>query len=57
MRSGIRSWSKCVIFSRITKSSSNVGPRVPPRSEFWLSETTVPWLVVSMSMPFALEAC
>ena len=27
MRSGMRSWSKCVIFSRRMKSSSSVGPR------------------------------
>ena len=32
-RSGIRSWSKCVIFSRRWKSSSNVGPRAPAFSE------------------------
>ena len=48
IRSGIRSWSKWVIFSRKTRSSSSVGPRVPARSEFWLSEIGNPWLVVSV---------
>ena len=47
MRSGIRSWSKWVIFSRRMKSSSSVGPRSPAFSEFWLSATGTPWLVVS----------
>ena len=47
MRSGMRSWSKCVIFSRRMKSSSSVGPRRPAFSEFWLSATGTPWLVVS----------
>ena len=37
MRSGMRSWSKWVIFSRRMKSSSSVGPRRPALSEFWLS--------------------
>jgi hypothetical protein len=32
--------------SRSTKSSSSVGPRDPLFSEFWLSETGTPWLVV-----------
>jgi hypothetical protein len=36
IRSGMRSWSKCVIFSRRTKSSSRVGPRSPALSEAWL---------------------
>ncbi len=44
----MRSWSKWVIFSRRTKSSSSVGPRAPLVSEFWLSEIAVPWLVVSV---------
>ncbi len=48
MRSGMRSWSKCVIFSRRMKSSSSVGPRSPAFSEFWLSPTPTPWLVVSI---------
>ena len=47
MRSGIRSWSKWVIFSRRMKSSMRVGPRRPALSEFWLSATGTPWLVVS----------
>ena len=47
MRSGMRSWSKCMIFSRRMKSSSSVGPRGPCFSEFWLSAMTTPWLVVS----------
>ena len=47
MRSGIRSWSKWVIFSRRMKSSSSVGPRSPALSECWLSATGTPWLVVS----------
>jgi hypothetical protein len=34
------------LFSRSTKSSSKVGPRAPLRSEFWLSETGMPWLAV-----------
>ena len=29
------------------KSSSSVGPRRPAFSEFWLSATGTPWLVVS----------
>ena len=45
MRSGMRSWSKCVIFSRRMKSSSSVGPRSPAFSEFWLSAMATPWLV------------
>ena len=32
-RSGMRSWSKCMIFSRRWKSSSSVGPRRPAFSE------------------------
>ena len=47
MRSGIRSWSKCVIFSRRMKSCSSVGPRSPALSELWLSATGTPWFVVS----------
>ena len=34
IRSGIRSWSKCWIFSRRMKSSSRVEPRGPAFSEF-----------------------
>ena len=34
IRSGMRSWSKWVIFSRRMKSSSSVGPRSPALSEF-----------------------
>ena len=37
IRSGMRSWSKWVIFSRRMKSSRRVGPRRPAFSEFWLS--------------------
>ena len=33
IRSGMRSWSKWVIFSRRMKSSSSVGPRRPAFSE------------------------
>src|SRR5690349_190471 len=51
MRSGMRSWSKWVIFSRRMKSSSRVGPRGVSRSEFWLSATGMPWLVVSAGWP------
>ena len=46
MRSGMRSWSKCVIFSRRMKSFSSAGPRSPALSEFWLSATATPWFVV-----------
>src|SRR5688572_13881366 len=46
MRSGMRSWSKCVIFSRRMKSSSSAGPRSPAFREFWLSAIRTPWLVV-----------
>jgi hypothetical protein len=46
MRSGMRSWSKCVIFSRRMKSSSSVGPRSPAFSECWLSATGTPWFVL-----------
>ena len=41
----MRSWSKCVIFSRRMKSSSSVGPRSPAFSECWLSATGTPWFV------------
>ena len=51
MRSGIRSWSKCVIFSRRMKSSSKAGPRKPAFSEFWLSATDTPWFVVRTRPP------
>src|SRR5262245_50207658 len=37
----MRSWSKCVIFSRRMKSSSRAGPRRPALSEFWLSPAGV----------------
>jgi len=47
----MRSWSKWVIFSRKMKSSSAVGPRRPIFSEFWLSATFTPWLVVSSRLP------
>ena len=33
------------------KSSSSVGPRKPALSEFWLSATGTPWLVVSTRPP------
>src|SRR6218665_2972197 len=46
MRSGMRSWSKWVIFSRRMKSLSSAGPRRPALSEAWLSATGTPWLVV-----------
>ncbi|MCY1520454.1 hypothetical protein D9M68_552310 [compost metagenome] len=46
MRSGMRSWSKWVIFSRRTKSFSKAGPRKPALSECWLSLTRTPWFVV-----------
>src|SRR5690606_22728703 len=42
----MRSWSKCVIFSRRTTSFNKAAPRRPALSEFWLSETRTPWLVV-----------
>src|SRR5436190_5413038 len=51
MRSGIRSWSKWVIFSRRMKSSSNAGPRNPAFREFWLSATYTPWFVVMAREP------
>ena len=54
MRSGMRSWSKWKIFSRRTKSSSSVGPRVPRRRLFWLSEIRVPWLVVRYAVGVGL---
>ena len=38
-RSGMRSWSKCMIFSRRWKSSSRVGPRSPAVSELSASST------------------
>ncbi len=44
----MRSWSKWVIFSRRMKSSIRVGPRRPALSEFWLSATATPMLVVSI---------
>ena len=44
----MRSWSKCVIFSRRMKSSRSVGPRSPARSEFSSSAIGTPWLVVSV---------
>ena len=48
-RSGIRSWSKCMIFSRRWKSSSSVGPRSPTRRLLSVSSTGTPWAVVSVS--------
>src|SRR5690606_24475774 len=50
MRSGMRSWSKWVIFSRRMKSLSSAGPRTPALSEDWLSAMSTPWLVVSGPM-------
>ena len=46
-RSGIRSWSKCVIFSRRWWSCSSVGPRSPALSEWSESRSRAPWAVVS----------
>ena len=45
-RSGMRSWSKRVIFSRRWKSSSSVGPRGPALSESSVCGTRTPWSVV-----------
>src|SRR5436190_3929184 len=50
----MRSWSKCVIFSRRMKSSSSVGPRTPALSELWLSGICRPWLVVSIGSSVAV---
>ncbi len=47
----MRSWSKWKIFSRRWKSSSNVGPHRPARSEFWSSATATPCRVVSTGRP------
>ena len=52
----MRSWSKCVSFSRKIKSSIKVGPRKPAFSEFWLSPTGTPWLVVSTQPLSSLRA-
>jgi hypothetical protein len=52
----MRSWSKWKIFSRRMKSSSSVGPRVPSRRLFWLSEIRVPWLVVRYALASVLPA-
>jgi hypothetical protein len=57
MRSGMRSWSKWVIFSRRMKSSSRDGPRRPAISEFWLSATGTPWWVVSTCLDPSMRAC
>jgi len=38
------------------KSSSSVGPRRPAFSEFWLSATSTPWLVVSARAPESTRA-
>src|SRR5690554_7367395 len=54
MRSGMRSWSKWVIFSRRMKSLSSAGPRTPALSEDWLSAISTPWLVVSGPMGVSL---
>src|ERR1044072_6266038 len=45
----MRSWSKCVIFSRKRKSSIKVGPRSPALSELWLSFMRVLGLVLRPS--------
>ena len=45
-RSGMRSWSKCVIFSRRWKSCSRVGPRAPALSEWSVSRSRAPGDVV-----------
>ena len=52
-RSGMRSWSKCMIFSRRWKSSSRVGPRSPTRRLLSVSSTGTPVAVVSVSPPWA----
>jgi len=52
-RSGMRSWSKCMIFSRRWWSSSSVGPRELTRSELSVSSTGVPWAVVMASPSWA----
>jgi hypothetical protein len=38
------------------KSSSSAGPRSPALSEFWLSPTGTPWLVVSTWPPASVRA-
>jgi hypothetical protein len=48
-RSGIRSWSKWVIFSRRWKSSSSDGPRGPAFNEWSVSESRRPCAVVRNS--------
>ena len=48
-RSGMRSWSKCMIFSRRWKSSSRVGPRELTRRLLSVSSTFTPSDVVSAS--------
>jgi hypothetical protein len=45
-RSGMRSWSKRVIFSRRWKSSSSEGPRGPGFSESSVCSIRTPWSVV-----------
>ena len=51
-RSGIRSWSKWVIFSRKWKSSSRVGPREPALSEWSVSGSRRPSAVVRCAPPW-----
>ena len=48
-RSGIRSWSKWVIFSRRWKSSISDGPRGPAFREWSVSGSRTPWAVVRKS--------
>ena len=56
-RSGIRSWSKCIIFSRKWKSSSKVGPLSPTVSEFSSSLTFIPlFVVIAVPSLFFLRA-
>ena len=52
-RSGMRSWSKCMIFSRRWKSSNRVGPRSPTRRLLSVSSTGTPVAVVRVSPPWA----
>ena len=48
-RSGMRSWSKCMIRSLRWKSSSRLGPRSPAVSELSASSTRTPCAVVRWS--------
>ena len=45
-RSGMRSWSKCMIFSRRWWSCRSTGPRGPALSEWSVSRTRTPVAVV-----------